>query len=238
MLFVQKRVILSLRHKLNIVNFLNTFFSRYKLIFDKTAEAKWKSHLDYENFRNAVFQFFPKSLSDCINRIIEDSHSLKTSTGRINRLQKSISILEGVKFETPVCTEAVQAEICKLQKEVESEKMTFPITTTSKDMDAVTKNSRAKELEKEGRVDEAILLYEENVTARFDGSHPYERLAIIYTKRKQYNDAIRVLHIAIDVFENDIPPERADRLPKLAKFQERLSKLENQCAIHERSCVS
>ena len=38
------------------------------------------------------------------------------------------------------------------------------------------------ELEKEGKIDSAILLYEENVKESFEGNHPYDRLAVIYHK--------------------------------------------------------
>jgi tetratricopeptide (TPR) repeat protein len=49
------------------------------------------------------------------------------------------------------------------------------------------------ELEKSGRVDEAIPLYEQNVKENFIGGGPYKRLAIIYRSRKQYDDEIRIL---------------------------------------------
>ena len=47
-------------------------------------------------------------------------------------------------------------------------------------------------LEKEGNVDAAIALYEANIYAQLPGTHPYERLRIIYTKQKRWDDAIRV----------------------------------------------
>lgn len=40
-----------------------------------------------------------------------------------------------------------------------------------------------------------------NVNERFDGSFPYERLAMIYRKRKQYNEEIRVLEHAVSKFK-------------------------------------
>lgn len=56
----------------------------------------------------------------------------------------------------------------------------------------VERNLTGIELEKVGQLDEAISLYEQNVTDWFMGSHPYDRLRIIYTKRGQYADAVRV----------------------------------------------
>ena len=88
----------------------------------------------------------------------------------------------------------------------------------------VQRNLRGIELEKGGQVDQAIELYERNVAENFEGSHPYNRLAIIYRKRKQIDDEIRVLKKAIWVFENVVYNDRGDRLPKLEKFKKRLEK--------------
>ncbi|WP_413538709.1 tetratricopeptide repeat protein [Enterococcus malodoratus] len=87
----------------------------------------------------------------------------------------------------------------------------------------VENNLKGIELEKNGKIDEAIKLYENNVKNSFDGNHPYDRLAIIYRKRKDYNNEIRVLQSAIDTFEK-ISPDRRDVAPKLLKFKKRLAK--------------
>lgn len=41
-------------------------------------------------------------------------------------------------------------------------------------------------------LEEAIGTYEANIADEFEGSHPYERLRIIYAKQERYTDAIRV----------------------------------------------
>ena len=63
-----------------------------------------------------------------------------------------------------------------------------------------------------------------NVEEDFEGSHPYDRLAIIYRKRGDYGEEIRVLRKAVFVFENKVHSGRTDREPKLLKFRERLDK--------------
>lgn len=90
--------------------------------------------------------------------------------------------------------------------------------------DMIENNLRGKELEANGNLDSAISLYEYNVKHRFEGSHPYNRLAIIYRKRKEYSKEIAVLKQAIDVFTNDVPYSRPDRNKKLKGFNERLKK--------------
>lgn len=88
----------------------------------------------------------------------------------------------------------------------------------------VFRNLEGIRLEKEGQVDMAIELYEANISENFEGSHPYDRLAIIYRKRKQIDDEIRVLEKAIWVYENVASKARSDRLPKLERFRQRLEK--------------
>jgi len=63
----------------------------------------------------------------------------------------------------------------------------------------VDRNLKGKDLEKRGKVDQAIPLYEANLVDRFIGTHPYERLRIIYTKRKDYQNAIRVCEVRLAI---------------------------------------
>jgi tetratricopeptide (TPR) repeat protein len=80
------------------------------------------------------------------------------------------------------------------------------------------------EAEKACQIDEAIEAYEKCIELQFDGNRPYDRLAIIYRKRGQYDDEIRVLEKAIWVFENVAYQLRSDVPKKLRRFKERLVK--------------
>jgi len=88
----------------------------------------------------------------------------------------------------------------------------------------LNRNLKGRELEKECKIDEAIKLYEKNIKEEFDGNYPYERLAIIYSKKGLLEDEIRVLEKAVWVFENIVYKGRSDRLPKLGRFKKRLEK--------------
>lgn len=78
--------------------------------------------------------------------------------------------------------------------------------------------------EASGNIDAAIAFYEKQVAERFDGSNPYNRLAIIYRKQKQYDKEIEVLNKAIDVFSALKGSGRPDVDVKLQGFKDRLSK--------------
>jgi tetratricopeptide (TPR) repeat protein len=89
----------------------------------------------------------------------------------------------------------------------------------------VNRNLKGIKLEKEGKIDKAIKLYEKNIEEEFEGSHPYTRLAIIYSKKGLLDDEIRILKKAIWVFENIVYKERGDRSQKPDKFKKRLEKV-------------
>jgi tetratricopeptide (TPR) repeat protein len=61
--------------------------------------------------------------------------------------------------------------------------------------------SRAQKLEKENELQNAIVLYEQNINDGFLASLPYERLRIIYEKQKSYQDAIRVCKRYIETLQ-------------------------------------
>jgi hypothetical protein len=67
----------------------------------------------------------------------------------------------------------------------------------------VSRNLKGKEYERYGEDNEAIILYEANIKDRFDGSHPYERLRVIYTKKRRYKDVIRVCEAYIHNGQHD-----------------------------------
>jgi tetratricopeptide (TPR) repeat protein len=93
-----------------------------------------------------------------------------------------------------------------------------------KEDDFVKNNLRGIQEEKRGNTEKAIKLYEKNIRNNFDGSHPYKRLAIIYRRKKKFEDEIRVLNKAIEVFRRLVSPERQDRDVKLDYFKDRLLK--------------
>ena len=89
----------------------------------------------------------------------------------------------------------------------------------------VKRNIKGIKHEKDGEIDLAIKIYEKNITENFEGNHPYDRLAIIYRKQKDYKNEIKVLNKAIEVFSNLMTSsKRLDIEPKLNKFKNRLKK--------------
>lgn len=76
-------------------------------------------------------------------------------------------------------------------------------------------NNKGIELEKRGEIQEAIKIYEQNISyGDCDATHSYNRLMILYRKQKDYINEMRVIKKAIYMF------------PKEKKYTERLKKVE------------
>ncbi|AXB56885.1 hypothetical protein [Flavobacterium fluviale] len=86
------------------------------------------------------------------------------------------------------------------------------------------RNLKGAEFEKNGDLDKAIELYEQNAAEGFKGNHPYDRLATIYKNQNDLENEIRVLEKAIIVYEEITIEDRLEGLPKLFRFKNRLEK--------------
>lgn len=75
-------------------------------------------------------------------------------------------------------------------------------------------NQNGINLEKEGKIEEAIKVYEKGVKMDTDTPHTYKRLAILYRKKKDSKNEIRVL-------------EKATKHTSKEWFTKRLDKLKN-----------
>lgn len=93
-------------------------------------------------------------------------------------------------------------------------------------MKPVDRNIQAAEYERQGRVQEAIELYEANVRAGFPGSRPYDRLAAIYKRLGRTSDVVRVLERAVAVFAklDAGGSPRSDVAPKLERYRAALAR--------------
>jgi hypothetical protein len=78
------------------------------------------------------------------------------------------------------------------QTTMNSEKTIMAIEIKAIEDLLIERNRRGKELERAGQIDQAMALYEANVTDRFNGSHAYERLRVLYKTRGDFANTIRV----------------------------------------------
>lgn len=84
----------------------------------------------------------------------------------------------------------------------------------------VERNLKGTKKENTGDMQGAIRLYEANIKDRFDGSHPYERLRMIYSGSGRYSDAIRVCETYIQYGQND-PKLKEKYHEQIAKYRQK-----------------
>ena len=87
---------------------------------------------------------------------------------------------------------------------------------------------KGMEFEKKNEPEKAIKLYEQLLDRNFDGSLPYDRLAILFRKAKNYEAEEITLKKAVSIFSKVAADGRSDGLPKLIKYQKRLETLQRK----------
>ena len=85
-------------------------------------------------------------------------------------------------------------------------------------------NKKGMEFEKNNDIDNAIKYYELSIENNFEGTYPYNRLTILYRKKKDYCNEIRVIESAIKIFENIQNQGNRDVTTTINKFKDRLEK--------------
>lgn len=80
------------------------------------------------------------------------------------------------------------------------------------------RNNRGIDFEKNKNIDAAIEIYELGVADAFFGTHPYDRLRIIYSRQKWYSDAVRVCRAYLSLPDREFGQDKAH-------FENHLSKL-------------
>lgn len=75
------------------------------------------------------------------------------------------------------------------------------------------RNNRGIEMEKHGKIAEAIAIYEENIDGDcYPALHSFDRLLVLYRKAKDYQNEKRVAEKAITLFSFDKYKERLKRI--------------------------
>jgi len=78
-------------------------------------------------------------------------------------------------------------------------------------------NNLGIQQEKDGKIDEAIATYEENVKIGYPAHHAYKRLMVLYSKRHDKANELRITKLAVEKFPDEL--EYIKRLEKLTGTQ-------------------
>jgi hypothetical protein len=96
------------------------------------------------------------------------------------------------------------------------------------------RNLEGLELERAGRVDEAIALYEQNLGEGFEGDWPYGRLVAVLERRGELERAVAVLERGIEVFAASKRRTPADRRATIRAFKGRLRLVKKAIAARDK----
>ena len=134
-------------------------------------------------------------LVDVINeslKIANESQNADTKISRLDVAKQRLSELKRLSTEHSFInlTQLPQVEqsIADLEREFDQAQY----------REAAEGNMSGQSLEKEGKIDEAIVEYERLLDAGVDTPFTYRRLAIIYSKRKEREEELRVLRAAME----------------------------------------
>lgn len=146
-----------------------------------------------DEFQQAVFDSAQRMV-DVINESLKIANESKNADTKVSRLDVAKQRLEDLKRlsnEHPFIdlTQLPQVEQSIAALEIEFLQAQY--------REAAEGNMCGQSLEKEGKVDEAILEYERLLEEGVDTPFTYRRLAIIYSKRKEREEELRVLRAAI-----------------------------------------
>lgn len=91
---------------------------------------------------------------------------------------------------------------------------------------AMERHEEAGRAEQSGDPEKAIRLYETSVAEGFVGGHPYERLASLYERRRNYEEALRVCEAFVGLATSGTMPKGAQRSAdrKLPWFETRIER--------------
>jgi hypothetical protein len=89
------------------------------------------------------------------------------------------------------------------------------------------RNAIAEQKEREGKFDDAIRIYESNVEEDADTLFPFERLSILYRRRNDRKNELRILRKGLQLLKERMEHQRLDSAQEIMirEFHDRLEKL-------------
>lgn len=80
-------------------------------------------------------------------------------------------------------------------------------------------NNKGITYEKDGNIKQAIKTYEKNIESNVPARHSFKRLMVLYRRNKDYDNEIRVIERALEVFPDE--GEYEQRLDKAIELQDK-----------------
>ncbi len=160
-------------------------------------------------------------MTDVINESMKIANSTLNPDTKISRLKVARKHLHELKYMCAkypflhlVSLDAVESDLDRIEEEF----------LTSGLQELAEGNMQGQALEKQGRIEEAISIYESLAGQGTDTPFTYRRLAILYHKNKDIGNEIRILKLAI----KNVPKRNAQHW---AWFADRLLKIQSRTKV-------
>lgn len=179
---------------------------------EKESTERW--NLEPENYSSDIDPFFKNAARLIISKQ-QGSTSLIQRTFGIgyNRAGRLMDQLEAVGIVGPFEGSKPRQVLIKTEYDLESLlnsinyeedivlKSSYIETETHDELEVPSRLIPiGQSLEKEGMIDEAIAVYEKSILSKIPATVPYDRLMVLYRKKKDYENEIRIIKEAISVF--------------------------------------
>lgn len=225
----EERIVGCYYRQEHIEEVLNTFGKckdlRFKLIAERDYDNEYDSnaikisiiYLFNDEVRKIHIGFLSKETALEL-REYDDIEVALTKIESINYKDTNLAIY--LKDEIVDEVKEKQRVLAEKKKKLEEERKLKELNSKV----AFEMNQLAMNLEKMGRIEEAVAKYIEVIKLGFDGSYPFDRLNIYYRKQKEYQNEILNCEQAIKLFEDLKVLGRSDASEKLVKYKERLER--------------
>ena len=95
------------------------------------------------------------------------------------------------------------------------------------------RNEQAERFEDEGRIQEALALYEQNAREDCDVVYTYERMSALYSRLQRFTDAADALHKAYILERKRGPSNRLVQLERRLKIAEEVRERNEEAALEQ-----
>lgn len=225
----EERIVGCYYRQENIEEVLDTFRKSESLKFKLVAERDYDNEYDSNAIKISIIYLFNDEvrkmhigfLSKETALELKEYDDIKVSLTKIESINyKDTSLNIYLKEEILDEVKEKQRVLAEKKKKLEEERKLKELNSKV----AFEMNQLAINLEKMGRIEEAVETYIKVIRLGFDGSHPFDRLNVYYRKQKDYDNEISNCKQAIKLFEDLKVLGICDASEKLSKYKKRLGR--------------
>lgn len=213
----------------NIEEVLDTFGKSESLRFNLVAERDYHNEYDSNAIKISIIYLFNDEVRKMHIGFLSKETALELK--QYDDIKVALTKIESINYKDTNLAIYLKDEIVdeikekqrvmaekkrKLEEERKLRELNFKV--------AFEMNQLAMNLEKMGRIEEAVENYKESIKLGFDGSYPFDRLNVYYRKQKDYDNEIANCIQAINLFQELEVVGRCDASQKLLRYKERLER--------------